>query len=313
VKRRDLNPAGTAAGSTIAVAQGADHRTVPDGDATEIVERAILVDEDTLAELPPTAPTSSSTPTQVRDSSSSPSSAWPTREAPTRIRSPSLPKRCGRRPTETPDLESTGAITTESRTPLRPHGVFDQTATSARPPDTNPLCVRDADLRPGADLPGVRGYRACASGRRWAERLLDAALASKRAHPESGTLSGGAASRCGLAASMSAPASQRWIRRAIRQPAGDPAARGWRHVQPARRSATESDSRSHRRPPRLSSSQRAQRHSAPPRREASPHVGRRRSPYPRDSTAGRRQRRSHGGLLLSPAEGQRCSDDRSRR
>ena len=30
---------------------GADHRTVPNGDAAEIVERAILVDEDPFAEL----------------------------------------------------------------------------------------------------------------------------------------------------------------------------------------------------------------------------------------------------------------------
>ncbi len=58
----------------------------------------------------PIAPTSSSTPTQARCSSSSPSSAWPIRTAPTRTKSPSSPKRCGRRLTEPPDLAE-GAAT----------------------------------------------------------------------------------------------------------------------------------------------------------------------------------------------------------
>ena len=48
-------------------------------------------------------------PTQARRSSSSPSSAWLIRTAPTRTKSPSSPKRCGWRPTETPDLAENAA------------------------------------------------------------------------------------------------------------------------------------------------------------------------------------------------------------
>jgi hypothetical protein len=56
----------------------------------------------------PTAPTSSSTPTQPRRLSSSQSGAWPIRTARTRTKLPSSPKRCGRQPTETPDLAKGG-------------------------------------------------------------------------------------------------------------------------------------------------------------------------------------------------------------
>lgn len=78
-----------------------------------------------LADARPPRQTSSSTPTRARRSSSSQSSASPIRTVPTRTKSPSLPKRCGRRPTRTRDLASIRTTTTASTDAAARQGVPD--------------------------------------------------------------------------------------------------------------------------------------------------------------------------------------------
>ncbi len=65
----------------------------------------------------PTAPTSSSTPTQPRRLSSSPSSVWRIHTARTLTNRLSSPKRCGRQPTETRDPAKSAATALTSRAP----------------------------------------------------------------------------------------------------------------------------------------------------------------------------------------------------
>jgi hypothetical protein len=146
----------------------------------------------------------------------------------------------------------------------------------------------------------LRGKCACGRSRRSAQRSLDAALSASAVLRKRHSQREDAASRCGLSASTSTPASHCRIRRAIRK---------WERAtsasrRPARSARAPLRHRKRqpfsKRPPRLSSSHRAQRHSAAPRRKASPRVGGPRSPYPCNAAVPMTMDRAPTALSVSP-------------